>query len=317
MTKTRNYKHMKFELISILGPTATGKTKLAAHLANQLNGEIISADSRQVYKFMDIGTGKDLTDYVIDGNTIPFHLINIVEPTGEYNLYNFQMDFYKEFERIKNNGKIPFLAGGTGLYLSSILQNYKLRRADNSEEKIYTLNSLSEKELRKILLSLKPKQHNITDLIDKERIIKAILIEKTDNKNISEAYGAISSLNIGINIERSEINKRITKRLKKRFDEGMIEEVSNLLNIGITHDKLAFFGLEYKYISLYLLGDLNFNDMFQKLNIAIHKFAKRQMTWFRKMEREGVNINWFDSNDYNRILTLIEKNFVADAKPTG
>ena len=308
---------MKFELITILGPTATGKTKLAAHLAYQLNGEIISADSRQVYKFMDIGTGKDLTDYVIDGNTVPFHLINIVEPTGEYNLYNFQMDFYKEFKKIKNNGKIPFLAGGSGLYLSSILQNYKLKRADNSEEKINELNSLSEEELRKTLLSLKPKQHNITDLIDKERIIKAILIEKTDNKNISEAYGAISSLNIGINIERSEINKRITKRLKKRFDEGMIEEVSNLLNIGITHDKLAFFGLEYKYISLYLLGDLNFNDMFQKLNSAIHNFAKKQMTWFRKMEREGVNMKWFNGNDYNRILTLIEKNFVANAKPTG
>lgn len=308
---------MKFELITILGPTATGKTKLAAHLAYQLNGEIISADSRQVYKFMDIGTGKDLTDYVIDGNTVPFHLINIVEPTGEYNLYNFQMDFYKEFKKIKNNGKIPFLTGGSGLYLSSILQNYKLKRADNSEEKINELNNLSEKELRKILLSLKPKQHNITDLIDKERIIKAILIEETDNKNISKAYCSISSLNIGIKFERGEINKRITKRLKKRFDEGMIEEVSNLLNMGITHDKLAFFGLEYKYVSLYLLGDLNFNDMFQKLNIAIHKFAKRQMTWFRKMEREGVNINWFNGNDYNRILTLIEKYFLADAKPTG
>ena len=308
---------MKFELITILGPTATGKTKLAAHLAYQLNGEIISADSRQVYKFMDIGTGKDLTDYVIDGNTVPFHLINIVEPTGEYNLYNFQMDFYKEFKKIKNNGKIPFLAGGSGLYLSSILQNYKLKRADNSEEKINELNNLSEKELRKILLSLKPKQHNITDLIDKERIIKAILIEETDNKNISKAYCSISSLNIGIKFERGEINKRITKRLKKRFDEGMIEEVSNLLNMGITHDKLAFFGLEYKYVSLYLLGDLNFNDMFQKLNSAIHKFAKKQMTWFRKMEREGVNINWFNGNDYNRILTLIEKYFLADAKPTG
>lgn len=308
---------MKFELITILGPTATGKTKLAAHLAYQLNGEIISADSRQVYKFMDIGTGKDLTDYVIDGNTVPFHLINIVEPTGEYNLYNFQMDFYKEFKKIKNNGKIPFLAGGSGLYLSSILQNYKLKRADNSEEKINELNSLSEKELRKILLSLKPKQHNITDLIDKERIIKAILIEETDNKNISKAYCSISSLNIGIKFERGEINKRITKRLKKRFDEGMIEEVSNLLNMGITHDKLAFFGLEYKYVRLYLLGDLNYNDMFQKLNSAIHKFAKKQMTWFRKMEREGVNINWFNGNDYNRILTLIEKYFLADAKPTG
>ncbi|MCH7771560.1 MAG: tRNA (adenosine(37)-N6)-dimethylallyltransferase MiaA [Bacteroidetes bacterium] len=308
---------MKFELITILGPTATGKTKLAAHLAYQLNGEIISADSRQVYKFMDIGTGKDLTDYVIDGNTVPFHLINIVEPTGEYNLYNFQMDFYKEFKKIKNNRKIPFLAGGSGLYLSSILQNYKLKRADNSEEKINELNRLSEKELRKILLSLKPKQHNITDLVDKERILKAILIEETDNKNISKAYCSISSLNIGIKFERGEINKRITKRLKKRFDEGMIEEVSNLLNMGITHDKLAFFGLEYKYVSLYLLGDLNFNDMFQKLNSAIHKFAKKQMTWFRKMEREGVNINWFNGNDYNRILTLIEKYFLADAKPTG
>ena len=304
-----------FNLVALLGATATGKTKLAAFLAKELNGEIISADSRQVYKYMDIGTGKDLSDYIVDIINVPHHLINIAEPTEEYNLYRFKSDFYQSFEKIKTAGKMPFLVGGTGMYLSAILQNYKLRKADLSQNRIEELENCSEEKLREILLNIKPKQHNITDLITKERIIKAILIEEANQFENIQSQNPISSLNIGIKLERNEIKRRITIRLKKRLDEGMIDEVKNLSDMGITHNKLSFFGLEYKFISQHLRGELNYNDMYQKLNSAIHSFAKRQMTWFRKMEREGVNINWFDGKDYNAVLSFIKERMEKNAKP--
>ncbi|MCH7964186.1 MAG: tRNA (adenosine(37)-N6)-dimethylallyltransferase MiaA [Bacteroidetes bacterium] len=304
-----------FNLVALLGATATGKTKLAAFLAKELNGEIISADSRQVYKYMDIGTGKDLSDYIVDIINVPYHLINIAEPTEEYNLYRFKSDFYQSFEKIKTAGKMPFLVGGTGMYLSAILQNYKLRKADLSQNRIEELENCSEEKLREILLNIKPKQHNITDLITKERIIKAILIEEANQFENIQSQNPISSLNIGIKLERNEIKRRITNRLKKRLDEGMIDEVKNLSDMGITHNKLSFFGLEYKFISQHLRGELNYNDMYQKLNSAIHSFAKRQMTWFRKMEREGVNINWFDGKDYNAVLSFIKERMEKNAKP--
>ena len=305
-----------FNLVTLLGPTATGKTKLAAFLAKQLNGEIISADSRQVYKYMDIGTGKDLSDYVVDNINVPNHLINIAEPTEEYNLFRFKSDFYKSFEKIQASGKLPLLVGGTGMYLSSILQNYKLHKVDLSINRISELENYSEEKLKELLLSIKPKQHNITDLVSKERIIKAILIEEANQFENIQSQNSISSLNIGIDLERTQIKKRITYRLKKRLEEGMIEEVKNLLDMGITHNKLSFFGLEYKFISQYLQGELNYNDMYQKLNSAIHSFAKRQMTWFRKMEREGVNINWFDGKDYDAVLSFIRKRMEKNAKPS-
>jgi len=298
---------INFNLITVLGPTATGKTKLASYLAVKLNGEIISADSRQVYKYMDIGTGKDLNDYISDTINVPYHLINIAEPIEEYNLYRFKLDFYQAVEKIKAAGKLPFLVGGTGMYLSAILQNYKLRKADLSQNRIKELDNYSEEKLREILLSIKPKQHNITDLINRERIIKAILIEEANQFENIQFENPVSSLNIGIKLERNEIKRRITDRLKKRLDEGMIDEVKNLLDMGISHNKLSFFGLEYKFISQYLRGELNYNDMYQKLNSAIHSFAKRQMTWFRKMEREGVNINWFDGKDYDAVLSFIKE----------
>jgi len=234
-----------FNLITLLGPTATGKTRLAAFLAKDLNGEIISADSRQVYKFMDIGTGKDLSDYIVDNFNVPYHLINIAEPTEEYNLYRFKSDFYTAFEKIKTVQKLPFLVGGTGMYLSAILQNYKLRKADLSQNRIEELENYSEEKLREILLSIKPKQHNITDLINSERIIKAILIEEANQIENIQSINPISSLNIGIKLERNEIKKRITDRLKKRLEEEMIDEIKNLLDMGISHNKLSFFGLEY------------------------------------------------------------------------
>ena len=307
---------MGFDLITILGPTATGKTRLAARLANFFNGEIISADSRQVYKFMDIGTGKDLGDYLVGNTSIPFHLINIAEPTDEYNLYRFTNDFNNAYNKIKEHKRLPFLVGGTGLYLSSILQNYSLNDSVQSKERSSELENLSVGQLCEHLLKLNPIQHNTTDLKNKDRIIKAILIAESNDIKFYDQIDIITSLNIGIKLERTEIKKRITERLKKRLNEGMIEEVKNLLGMGITNEKLSFFGLEYKYIASYLNGSLNYNDMFQKLNGAIHNFAKRQMTWFRKMEREGVKINWFNSGEYDTILNLIEKRIGNDTKAT-
>lgn len=294
----------KFNLITILGPTATGKTKLAVQLADYFNGEIISADSRQVYRGMNIGTGKDLSEYSINGKQIPYHLIDVIDPTEEFDLYKFQQRFFNSFEEVSKKNKLPFLVGGTGMYLSSILQNYNLSKADFvNVEKEYS--SLSDEDLKNILIELNPALHNTTDLTERKRIIKAIAVSKT--QHIQKDEVKISSLNIGINLSRDEIKKRITARLKKRLDEeNMIDEVKALMDSGITYDKMIFFGLEYKFIAQYLKGELNKNDMFQKLNSAIHSFAKRQMTWFRKMEREGVVINWIDGVDFNKAKQIIE-----------
>ena len=295
---------MKFNLITILGPTATGKTKLAVQLADCFNGDIISADSRQVYRGMNIGTGKDLSEYYIDGRQIPYHLIDIIQPTEEFNLFSFQQGFYKSFDEIKSKNKLPFLVGGTGLYLSSVLQKYTLGKADFEKEK-QILSSYSDDELRDILKDLNPSLHNTTDLNDRERIIKAIAVSKTEQEKTKA--NNIDSLVIGVNLSRDEIKKRITARLKKRLDEeGMIDEVKTLMDSGVSYDKMIFFGLEYKFIAQYLIGELNKNDMFQKLNSSIHSFAKRQMTWFRKMEKEGVVINWIDGPNFNKTKALIE-----------
>ena len=296
----------EYNLITILGPTATGKTKLAAELANHFSGEIISADSRQVYKRMDIGTGKDLNDYVVDDTRINYHLIDIIEPEDEYNLYSFIEHFNIAYNDISKRKKLPFLVGGTGLYLSAVLQKYELKKADFIAAKKFETYSLDE--LKKLLINLNPKLHNTTDLVDRERIIKSIIIEQS---NIEKKLKAeqIKSFNIGIRTEREEIKKRITTRLKKRLSEGMIEEVETLIKDGIDYKRLKLFGLEYKFIAMHLNNELSYNDMFQKLNSAIHNFAKRQMTWFRKMEREGVKINWIDGADYEKAKNLIEMNF--------
>ncbi|HEX9251114.1 MAG TPA: tRNA (adenosine(37)-N6)-dimethylallyltransferase MiaA [Ignavibacteriaceae bacterium] len=320
---------MQYDLITILGCTATGKTKLAVQLADCFDGEIISADSRQVYRGMNIGTGKDLSEYSINGKQIPFHLIDIIDPSEEFNLYSFQKGFYKSFNEIKNRNKLPFLVGGTGMYLSSILQDYNLNKAD-FETYNQNLSSFSDDDLRAMLKVLNPSLHNSTDLNDRERIVKAIAVSKSNSyidldqsreKSVNKKekdFSVVSllrndsnkkfnSLNIGIYLSRDEIKKRITARLKKRLnEERMIEEVKSLMDSGISYDKMIFFGLEYKFIAQYLKGELNKNDMFQKLNSAIHAFAKRQMTWFRKMEREGVVINWIDSPDFNKAKALIE-----------
>lgn len=292
---------MHFDLITILGPTASGKTSIAAQLARDFNGEIISADSRQVYKGMDIGTGKDLIEF--QKNNVTYHLIDIIEPSEEYNLFRFTKDFQSAFDEIKSKGKLPIMVGGTGLYISAILQSYYLPEIydENESEK---LKVLTISQLKETLIKLKPKLHNLTDLKSKARLIKAILIERS-RKKTNPAFTDLHSLNIGINPEREETKSRITERLIQRLAAGMIEEVEELLRKGVSSEKLDYFGLEYKFVSQYINGKLNYNDMFQKLNSAIHNFAKRQMTWFRKMEKENVKINWFPPGNYHAI-----KNFV-------
>ncbi len=302
---------MKYNLITILGPTAVGKTRLAALLANRFDGEIISADSRQVYKGMDIGTGKDLNDYIIDGKKIPYHLIDVINPSEEFNLFLFKKLFCNSFININSRNKIPFLVGGTGLYLHSVLKKYDLTEINFSNEKYLQLSEMNITELQELLKKLNPHLHNTTDLLDKERIIKAIIISGGQKEKDTVMDIEINSLVLGINIERTEVKKRITARLKHRLDNGMIDEVKKLINSGVTYSKLDFFGLEYKFIGKYLRGELNYNDMYQKLNSAIHDFAKKQMTWFRKMEREGIEINWISAGDFNSAEKIIRTKYIA------
>lgn len=296
---------MQADLVAILGPTASGKTGLAARLALEFNGEIISADSRQVYTRMDIGTGKDLEDYIIDGVQIPYHLIDIISPENEFNLFEFLTHFYKAFEDITARKKLPFLVGGTGLYLSAVIQKYNLNKADFTSPRADELSHYDIASLREILLSKKKDIHNITDLNNKERLIKAILVVESQTA-VAENLPVINSVVIGVTADRQTIKNRITERLKKRLSAGMVDEVQSLISSGISYEKLESFGLEYRYISRYLKGDLNYDEMFQKLNSAIHKFAKRQMTWYRKMEKEGVKIHWIRQEEYLKAKKIIQ-----------
>lgn len=292
------------KVVVILGPTAVGKTKFAVDLAYKFNGEIISADSRQVYIGMDVGTGKDLSDYNFQKSTIKHHLIDVVKPECEFNLFLFQNLFYQSLKDICEDKKLPFLVGGTGLYLSSVIQKYSLTKINFSSERSNILKSYSNEKLIEILLDTNPKLHNTTDLKDKNRIINAILIaEANEQSGIPEEN--IEFLNIGIFEDREIHKKKIRERLKLRLKSGMIEEVENLLSIGISHEKLRFFGLEYKFVSQYLTGELNYNDMYQKLASSIIQFSKRQITWFRKMEKEGVIINWMNTSDHGKAHDLI------------
>lgn len=302
---------MSNKLITVLGPTACGKTKLAAELCFHFNGEIISADSRQVYKRMNIGTGKDYDVYIVNGKNIPYHLIDIIEPADEYNVYQFQQDVHKSFTDITKRGKLPFLVGGTGMYLSSILQSYKLNKAPFDIALVKEYDSLSTDELKELLLRLKPELHNTTDLIERDRIVSAVIVHQHNLPSTSIKIDA-EHLIIGVSPERGVIKQRIILRLRKRLDEGMIDEVKQLHENGVTHERLQRFGLEYKFISKYLLNELNYNDMFQKLNSAINDFAKRQMTWFRKMEREGMKIIWIDKPSFEKAKEIIDRNLIAN-----
>lgn len=304
---------MDFNLITILGPTAVGKTRLAAELAYKYSGEIISADSRQVYRNMDIGTGKDISDYSVEDKIIPYHLIDVLEPSEEFNLFLFNKYFYKTFAEITSRNNIPMLTGGTGLFIHSILRRYEFTEADIDENKYAELDQLSLNELTERLEKVNTRLHNTTDLLVKDRVIKAVIIAESSGSSIIGNKTSINSLVIGVRLEREKIKERITKRLQQRLNDGMIEEVEGLIKSGITFEKLYFFGLEYKFIGQYLKGELNYNDMYQKLNSAIHAFAKRQMTWFRKMEREGININWIDGADVFAASNIIEKEYFKRA----
>ena len=291
---------MPFDLVCILGPTASGKTSIAAKLAASINGEIISADSRQVYRDMNIGTGKDLIEF--KKNNVNYHLIDISEPDDEYNVFRFLKDFTAAYDAIRNNNKIPILVGGTGLYLSAVIQSYSFPEVTDFESD--NLEKLTLTELTELLRILNPRLHNVTDLNSRERLVKAIVIGQS-GENANKRRITLNSLNVGIKLNREEIKSRITERLKSRLSGGMIEEVESLLQKGITPDKLNYFGLEYRFISQYVSGKLSYNDMYQKLNSAIHTFAKKQMTWFRKMEREGVEINWFHPEHYDEIKKFV------------
>lgn len=287
---------MEYDLITILGPTASGKTPLAAALAARLGTEIISGDSRQVYRRMDLGTGKDLVDYMVDGKQIPYHLIDIVEPGYKYNVFEFQRDFLKAYEDIRSRGLLPILCGGTGMYLESVLKGYRLLPVPENPELRNSLADKSLEELTQILSGYK-KLHNSTDVDTVKRAIRAIEIEEYYLHQPVDAreFPTLDSLIIGVDIDRKLRREKISRRLKQRLDEGMVEEVRALIEGGISPEDLIYYGLEYKYLTLYIIGELTYDEMYRQLEIAIHQFAKRQMTWFRGMERRGFTIHWIDA----------------------
>ena len=296
-TEVEKYRDMdmKYDMVTILGPTACGKTSFATRLAFDVGGEIISADSRQVYRGMDIGTGKDLSDYVIDGIEIPYHLIDIENAGEKYNLYRYQNDFLDAYNKIKTNGNVPILCGGTGLYIESVLRSYRLSHVPKNEELRKSLEGKSLNELTQILSTYK-RLHNKTDVDTAQRAIRAIEIEDFYKKQPMDErdFPQIESLVIGLDISREARRNKISLRLRQRLDEGMVDEVKTILESGVSADDLIYYGLEYKYVTLYVMGKLNYDDMVQQLEIAIHQFAKRQMTWFRGMERRGVKIKWIN-----------------------
>ena len=288
-------------LITILGPTASGKTSLAAHLAYEIDAEIISADSRQVYRGMTIGTGKDLEDYMIKDRQIPYHLIDICEPGTKYNLFRYQEDFIKVYADMMKRGKQAILCGGTGLYIESVLKGYHLSPVPQNRELRDALADKSLEELTEMLKRLKQQSgsmmHNKTDVDSCQRAIRAIEIETYNLEHPTEdrTFPAIESIIIGVAIDRDARRAKISGRLQKRLDSGMIDEVKGLLDSGIPTADLIYYGLEYKYITEYIIGKIGFEEMFRRLEIAIHQFAKRQMTWFRGMERRGFTIHWVDA----------------------
>jgi len=303
----------KCDLIVVTGPTATGKTRFAALLSEKLNCEIISADSRQVYRGMSIGTGKDLDDYCINGKNIPYHLIDICDAGEEYNVFRFKQDFRRTYEDIISRGKTPVLCGGSGLYIEAVLKDYGLINVPENPELRKELENKTYDELTEMLSGLTA-LHNISDTSNRKRLLRAIEIALYQkNHPLENLKEPMDFIIFGIQFEREKIKARITERLRSRLKNCMVEEAKALLDKGISKDKLIYYGLEYKFLAEYLDGQYNFNDMFQKLNSAIHRFAKRQMTWFRKMERDGIKINWIEGNlsadeKINEALKILELN---------
>jgi tRNA dimethylallyltransferase len=308
---------MKYNLIVILGPTASGKTRLAARLAGDIRAEIISADSRQVYRGMDIGTGKDLAEYVVEGVNIPYHLINIVNPDDEFNVFEYQRRFLNCFKEISSRGMMPMLVGGTGLYIESVLKGYRMPIVPENSKLRKEVEMADMETLAKRLLERNPEVHNTTDLKDRKRLIRAIEIAEhiyVHGLDESVSMPHIIPLVIGIRRERSVLRRRITERLQERLKNEMVEEVKRLHESGIGWEKLDYFGLEYRYVGLYLQGKINDTDMFQILATRIHQFAKRQETWFRRMERKGIEIQWFNGADYEAVQTFIKRHIERPLK---
>lgn len=283
---------LPFNLLTILGPTASGKTRLAVALARELGGEIISADSRQVFCGMDIGTGKDLHEY----GEVPYHLIDVLEAGVEFSVFAFQRLFCAAFTDITSRGGLPVLCGGTGMYLDAVLRGYRMVAVPEDALLRSRLEEHSDTELTAMLLEMRPEQHNSTDLLDRSRTIRAleIALYEAGHEAADEPLPDIQPLVIGIRWERPELRRRITERLRQRLEGGMTEEVQGLHAAGVPWERLDYYGLEYRYVGAYLRGELTRNDMFQKLNSAIHLFAKRQENWFRRMEKHGVAIHWVE-----------------------
>lgn len=302
------------QMLTILGPTASGKTALAAALAADMGAEIISADSRQVYRGMDIGTGKDLADYTVDGVCVPYHLVDTQEPGTRYNLFSYQHDFLEAYNDIRTRGRDVILCGGTGLYIESVLRGYQLSPVPQNPSLRAQLEGRSMNELTIMLKDLKRQtgttMHNTTDVDTPQRAIRAIEIERhnLEHPTPDRPFPAIDSVVIGVSIDRNLRRERISRRLRQRLDEGMVEEIRGLLGRGIPPEDLIYYGLEYKYVTEYVTGHRTYDDMFTQLEIAIHQFAKRQMTWFRGMERRGTHIHWVDATlTTNQKLTEIKK----------
>jgi tRNA dimethylallyltransferase len=305
---------LPYNLITITGPTAGGKTSVAAHLSKLINGEIISADSRQVYRGMDIGTGKDLSDYIVDETKIPYHLIDIVDAGYEYNVFEYQRDFVNAFNDIRSRGKFPVLCGGTGLYIEAVLKGYRLINVPVNDKLRERLSGKSLEELTQLLKTYKT-LHNSTDVDTIKRAVRGIEIEEyyLQNKDIDTQYPEIKSLIVGIVFDRETRRQRISERLKARLKEGMIDEVRMLLSKGVSPESLIYYGLEYKYLTQFIIGNSSYETMFSGLETAIHQFAKRQMTWFRHMEKVGFNIHWIDGflpmqEKVNQIINLLDDN---------
>jgi tRNA dimethylallyltransferase len=283
------------KLIVVTGPTATGKTAFAAHLAYRLNGEVISADSRQVYRGMDLATGKDLEDYRVEGTIVPHHLVDIHDPGYEYNVFEFQKDFLRVYKELINKECLAVLCGGTGMYIEAVVKGYRMHPVPENK----TLRTkLKEKSIPDLVETLKAFKipHNITDTEDRDRLIRAIEIQVYEKEHPSDpsSFPKLSPVVFGIWFDRPVLRQRITDRLKARLEQGMVDEVRSLLKKGLRPEQLTFYGLEYKYLTQYVVGELEYDEMVRRLNTAIHQFAKRQVTWFRKMERQGIQIHWMD-----------------------
>lgn len=300
----------KYDMLAVVGPTACGKTSLAVDLALSIDGaEIISADSRQVYRGMDIGTGKDLAEYTRGDVTVPSHLLDIVDAGEKYNLFEFQHDFLNAYEDIKARGAFPVMCGGSGLYVESVLRGYRLLPVPENPELRARLEEKSLEELTAILAGYKS-LHNNTDTDSKKRAIRAIEIEEYYlNCPVEErSFPQINALVVGVSVDREVRRERISRRLRERLKEGMVEEVRALLDSGLDPEQLIYYGLEYKYLTLYLTGAMDYDDMVRGLEIAIHQFAKRQMTWFRGMEKRGVDIRWVDASlERGQLVEQIKK----------